>query len=312
RRGAAASPGRCAGRPRAARAPRRRGTQGWAPSGGTVPSPAVTVRTPPPPPAADPAALVELATDVALRAARLLLDGVGRARATVETKSSATDMVSEMDRAAEHLILDALLGARPDDGIVAEEGSSRPGTSGVRWVVDPLDGTTNYLYGLPGWAVSIAAEDDGGVVAGVVVDGVQGEVFSATRGGGARLDGEPITCSAKDDPATALVGTGFGYDPRRRAAQGAVVAELLPRGRGLRRPLLGRLRPARRLLRGRTGRLGPRGRWPDRRGGGRGRDRDRRRAGPPGLGLRGRARPGRSAPWSPVLARRTECAVNHR
>lgn len=195
----------------------------------------MTVRTPPPPPAADPAALVELATDVALRAARLLLDGVGRARATVETKSSATDMVSEMDRAAEHLIVDALLGARPDDGIVAEEGSSRPGTSGVRWVVDPLDGTTNYLYGLPGWAVSIAAEDEAGVVAGVVADGVQGEVFSATRGGGARLDGEPIACSAKDDPATALVGTGFGYDPRRRAAQGAVVAELLPRVRDIRR-----------------------------------------------------------------------------
>src|SRR5690606_31146744 len=211
------------------------GNAGVGAIGGTVPSPAVTVRTPPPPPAADPAALVELATDVALRAARLRVGRVGRARATVETKSSATDMVSEMDRAAEHLIVDALLGARPDDGIVAEEGSSRPGTSGVRWVVDPLDGTTNYLYGLPGWAVSIAAEDDGGVVAGVVVDGVQGEVFSATRGGGARLDGEPITCSAKDDPATALVGTGFGYDPRRRAAQGAVVAELLPRVRDIRR-----------------------------------------------------------------------------
>src|SRR5690606_41659611 len=107
------------------------------------------------------------------------------------------------------------LGARPDDGIVAEEGSSRPGTSGVRWVVDPLDGTTNYLYGLPGWAVSIAAEDDGGVVAGVVVDGVQGEVFSATRGGGARLDGEPSTCSAKDVPETELAGTSCEPDTLR-------------------------------------------------------------------------------------------------
>ncbi|HLT68795.1 MAG TPA: inositol monophosphatase family protein [Acidimicrobiales bacterium] len=195
----------------------------------------MTARPTPPPPPADPADLVELATDVARRAARLLLDGVGRARATVETKSTATDMVSEMDRAAERLIVDALLDARPDDGIVAEEGSARPGTSGIRWVVDPLDGTTNYLYGLPGWSVSIAAEDDAGVVVGVVADAVAGEVFSATRGGGARLDGEPIACSAADDPATALVGTGFGYDSRRRAAQGAVVAGLLPRVRDIRR-----------------------------------------------------------------------------
>jgi myo-inositol-1(or 4)-monophosphatase len=184
---------------------------------------------------ADPAALVDLAADVAGRAVALLLDGYHRARTLIETKSSATDMVSEMDRASEQLIVAALLAARPDDGIVAEEGSARAGTSGVRWVVDPLDGTTNYLYGLPGWAVSIAAEDDHGVVAGVVADSIHGEVFSATRGGGARRNGEPIACTAETDLAKALVGTGFGYGAPRRRAQGAVVAELLPSIRDIRR-----------------------------------------------------------------------------
>jgi myo-inositol-1(or 4)-monophosphatase len=133
-------------------------------------------------------------------------------------------MVSALDRASEQLIVDALLAERPHDGVLGEEGSERSGTSGVRWVIDPLDGTTNYLYGHPGWNVSIAAEDASGVVAGVVADGAQGEVFTATRGGGARRD-----------LATALVGTGFGYAPERRQAQGAVVAELLPRVRDIRR-----------------------------------------------------------------------------
>jgi myo-inositol-1(or 4)-monophosphatase len=184
---------------------------------------------------AEPAALVALAADAAGRAVALLLDGFHRARTRVETKSSATDMVSEMDRASEQLIVTALLAARPDDGIVAEEGSARTGTSGIRWVIDPLDGTTNYLYGLPGWAVSIAAEDDRGVVAGVVADGVHGEVFSATRGGGARRDGEPIACTSETDLSRALVGTGFGYGAPRRRAQGAVVAALLPSIRDIRR-----------------------------------------------------------------------------
>jgi myo-inositol-1(or 4)-monophosphatase len=197
----------------------------------------MTERPAPPaaPPAPDPEALVELAADVAGRAVRLLLDGVERARATVETKATATDMVSELDRASEQLIVSALLAERPDDGVMGEEGSTTPGTSGLRWVIDPLDGTTNYLYGHPGWNVSIAAEDARGVVAGVVADGVHGEVFTAIRGGGARLDGVPIRCAPGPDLATALVGTGFGYDPERRRAQGAVVADLLPRIRDVRR-----------------------------------------------------------------------------
>ena len=183
----------------------------------------------------DPAELVDLATDVAARAVELLLGGEAHGRATATSKSTATDMVSEMDRASERLIVDALLAVRPDDGIVGEEGAERSGTSGLRWVVDPLDGTTNYLYGLPGWNVSIAAEDDEGVVAGVVADAVRGEVFTATRGGGAWRDGVPISCAAADDLATALIGTGFGYSVERRRVQGLVVGGLLPRVRDIRR-----------------------------------------------------------------------------
>jgi myo-inositol-1(or 4)-monophosphatase len=190
--------------------------------------------TPAPPPP-DPGALVELASVVAGRAVRLLLGGQGRTRLRVETKVSATDMVSEMDHASEQLIVEGLLAERPDDGIVGEEGSERQGTSGLRWVIDPLDGTTNYLYDHPGWAVSIAAEDAHGTVAGVVADGVHGEVFTATRGGGARRNGTPIACSDARSLATALIGTGFGYRSERRRAQGEVVAALLPRVRDIRR-----------------------------------------------------------------------------
>jgi myo-inositol-1(or 4)-monophosphatase len=179
--------------------------------------------------------LVKLAEDVARRAGALLLEGVDRRRTRVETKSTATDMVSEMDRAAEDLIVGALLATRPDDGIVAEEGSARAGTSGVRWVIDPLDGTTNYLYRLPGWGVSVAAERDGEVVAGAVLDAVHDEMFTATQGGGAWRNGDRIAASAQDVLALALVGTGFGYDPERRRAQAAILTGLLPDVRDIRR-----------------------------------------------------------------------------
>jgi myo-inositol-1(or 4)-monophosphatase len=190
---------------------------------------------PAPPSPAAPEELLALATDVATRAARLLRDGQGRERTSVETKSTRTDMVSEMDRASEGLIVRELLTARPQDGIVGEEGSARAGTSGLRWVVDPLDGTTNYLYGFPGWSVSIAAEDDTGVVAGVVVDPVHREVFAATRGGGARRNGEPIACSAQTVLAETLVATGFNYDADRRRRQAEVLVDLLPQVRDIRR-----------------------------------------------------------------------------
>jgi myo-inositol-1(or 4)-monophosphatase len=144
-------------------------------------------------------------------------------------------MVSDADRDAETLIREALAAERPEDGLLGEEGSQAEGASGRRWVVDPLDGTTNYLYGFPAWAVSIALEDAEGVAVGVVHDPLRGETFAAERGDGARLDGEAIAVSGADELDTALIGTGFGYDAQRRAQQAEVVAKLLPRVRDIRR-----------------------------------------------------------------------------
>ncbi len=165
-------------------------------------------------------ALLTLASQLAQDASALLLDGLTRARSSVTTKSTSTDMVTEMDRAAEAFIADGIRSARPDDGIVGEEGTADPGTSGVRWVIDPIDGTTNYLYGLSGFGVSIAAEVDGEAVAGVVADPVRGDLYTATKGGGANLNGSRVRVSALTDLAGALVGTGFAYDASR-----AVVAK---------------------------------------------------------------------------------------
>jgi myo-inositol-1(or 4)-monophosphatase len=182
-----------------------------------------------------PDELLVLAETVARAAGALLLEGLDQVRTDVQTKSTGTDMVSEMDRAAEALIVEGLLGRRPDDGMVGEEGTDQSGTSGVRWVVDPLDGTTNYLYGLAGFGVSIAAEHDGVAVAGVVLDVVRNELFAATRGGGATRDGRPITASALTDLGSALIATGFSYAAERRARQAAVLVEVLPRIRDIRR-----------------------------------------------------------------------------
>jgi len=195
----------------------------------------VSAAAPAPPGTPDPEALVALAVDVAAEAAALLVEGLGRARALVDTKTTVTDMVTEMDRASERLVVDALLAARPDDGVLGEEGTDHLGTSGVRWIVDPLDGTTNYLYRHAGFAVSIAAELDGEVVAGVVHDPLHGEVFTATRGGGARRNGVPVAASSEDRLGHALVATGFAYDPARRARQAAVLARIIPSIRDIRR-----------------------------------------------------------------------------
>lgn len=188
--------------------------------------------TPAPP---TPADLLTLATDAAHRAADLLLAGRLRAQATAETKSTDTDMVSELDRASEQLVVSTLLSERPGDGIIGEEGSDREGTTGLRWVIDPLDGTTNYLYGHPGWAVSIAVENAEGVVAGVICDPVHGETYTATRGGGAQRNGEPIRQSGCTELSTALVATGFSYRSERRRAQAEALVEILPRVRDIRR-----------------------------------------------------------------------------
>jgi myo-inositol-1(or 4)-monophosphatase len=184
---------------------------------------------------AEPEALKELAVTVAEEAGVLLRERVGLVRKIVSTKSSITDMVTEVDAAAERMIVDMLLAARPHDGILAEEGSVRAGTSGVRWVIDPLDGTTNFLYRFPAFAVSIAAEVDGESVAGVVHDASRAATFAASLGGGATLDGKPIHVSAETDPGRSLVGTGFGYEARRRVVQGAILARVIPHIRDIRR-----------------------------------------------------------------------------
>jgi myo-inositol-1(or 4)-monophosphatase len=185
--------------------------------------------------------LLDLAVDVAREAADLVATGRASAATAVDVKSSPTDVVTAVDKASERLIAERLLAARPDDGLLGEEGASRTGTSGVRWVVDPIDGTVNFLYDLPAYAVSIAAEVDGAVVAGAVLNVATGELFTASTGGGANLSSPSrpgsrrLTGSRPASLAQTLVATGFGYREEQRRAQGAVVARLLPRVRDIRR-----------------------------------------------------------------------------
>jgi myo-inositol-1(or 4)-monophosphatase len=166
--------------------------------------------------------------------------GRGTAGEHVDVKSSSVDLVTAVDRASEELVVGRLLGARPDDGLLGEEGGERLGTTGVRWIVDPIDGTTNFVYDVPAYAVSIATEVDGRVQAGAVLNAATGELFTATLGGGAHVSGPgrepaPLRCAAPASLAQALVATGFGYRAEQRRAQGAVVARLLPEIRDIRR-----------------------------------------------------------------------------
>jgi myo-inositol-1(or 4)-monophosphatase len=186
----------------------------------------------------DATELLELAKTAAGRAGALLAELAPRRRdlrATASVKSSITDLVTAADVEAEAAILDVLLGSRPDDAILAEEGSSRAGSSPVTWVIDPLDGTTNFVYGYGGFAVSIAAEVDEVVVAGVVHDPIAGETFAATLGGGATLNEQAMTQSDAAALGAALIATGFGYQPAERSAQGRILPYLLPAVRDIRR-----------------------------------------------------------------------------
>ena len=184
----------------------------------------------------DLAPLRQLATDVAEEAGALLLAALHDVRTDVGTKSTGTDMVSEMDRASEELIVSRIVAARPHDGIVGEEGATRSGSTGVRWVVDPLDGTTNYLYRLPGWNVSVGAEIDGVPVVGAVVVPTHGDTFAAAAGLGATRNGVPLRLPDEAPPlAEALVGTGFAYDAGIRRRQAAFLVEVIPLVRDIRR-----------------------------------------------------------------------------
>jgi myo-inositol-1(or 4)-monophosphatase len=201
----------------------------------------------------DPEALLRIAVGAAGEAGRLLASWRGDERPeVVDTKSSPTDVVTEMDRRSEALITEWIRAIRPGDTILGEEGGQTlgghqdPDVAGdrdrVRWVVDPLDGTVNYLYGLPDWAVSIAAEVDGTILAGVVEVPRFGETFTAMAGRGAWLHRAgsreaaiALRCNSGVALGQALVGTGFGYDSGRRRVQGEVVAALLPHVRDIRR-----------------------------------------------------------------------------
>jgi myo-inositol-1(or 4)-monophosphatase len=193
----------------------------------------------------DPAELLALAVDVAREAGDLVAAGRADAAVAVAVKSTPTDVVTAVDKASEELITGRLLAARPDDGLLGEEGAARTGSSGVRWLVDPIDGTVNFLYDLPAYAVSIAAEVDGVVVAGAVLNVATGELFTASAGGGAYVSGPArpgstgarrrLTGSSPKSLEQTLVATGFGYRVEQRRAQGEAVARLLPRVRDIRR-----------------------------------------------------------------------------
>ncbi len=183
----------------------------------------------------DPQRLAALAEEVAREAGAQLREAFAGAHRGVSAKSTPTDLVSEADTAAEELIRARLAAARPEDGMLGEEGSDSAGSSGLRWVVDPLDGTINFLFGLPQWAVSIAVQEGEQTIAGVVYDPNRDECWSATLDGDALLDGSPLRGSGRTELATALVGTGFGYDAEVRAAQAQGAARLLPRVRDIRR-----------------------------------------------------------------------------
>jgi myo-inositol-1(or 4)-monophosphatase len=188
--------------------------------------------------------LLEVAVAAARMAGGLLLE---RARAgrelEVSSKSTPTDLVSEADLAAERAIEGLLAEHRPDDGFVGEEGGSAQGTSGLDWVVDPLDGTVNFLFGIPQWCVSVAVRDGHGTLAGAVYDPNRDELFTATRDGAARLSGlagaVELKGAGRREPATelasAMVATGFAYDARVRAAQANVLARAVGEVRDIRR-----------------------------------------------------------------------------
>jgi myo-inositol-1(or 4)-monophosphatase len=183
----------------------------------------------------DARVLLDLATEATRSAGALLLERFERPARGVSTKSSPTDLVSDADRDAEKLLVTMVEAERPEDGILGEEGGGRTSASGLRWILDPLDGTVNFLFGIPAWCVSVAVEDTRGTLVGVVHDPTRDETFSAVRGDGARLNGEAIEVSARGDLATALIGTGFAYDVRGRTVQASLIPHVLPRVRDIRR-----------------------------------------------------------------------------
>ncbi|MFV0258359.1 MAG: inositol monophosphatase family protein [Acidimicrobiales bacterium] len=193
-----------------------------------------------PPPASGSAAPLHhqlglVSAAIALEAGRMAAAEAHLARSTVRTKATPTDLVTAVDTATEALVVDRLQTNRPHDGLAGEEGARRTGTSGVTWHIDPIDGTTNLVYGVGGFAVSIAAEIDGEMVAAAVYDPTGDRLFRAVRDGGAWANDVPISCRTTDRLDTALVATGFAYDAEVRRSQAETLVEVLPRVRDIRR-----------------------------------------------------------------------------
>ena len=181
--------------------------------------------------------LLGIASEVARGAGALLAErfqsGVAQ---EIRSKSTPTDLVSEADIEAERHIRREIADKRPHDGFLGEEGEAEQGSSGLRWVVDPLDGTVNYLFGIPQWCVSVALQDEQGSLVGAVYDPNRRELFTAIRGGPASLNGEHLEPPARRRQLeTAMIATGFAYDAKVRAAQAKVLERLLPRVRDIRR-----------------------------------------------------------------------------
>lgn len=188
------------------------------------------VLTPIPPFVSDMLAdeLRALARSMAIEAADLLRTEVQRTDLVVSNKSSPSDWVTEVDQQIESLLVERIVTARPADGIVGEEGTDRPSSSGVRWLLDPIDGTTNFMHGIPGFAVSIAAELDGITIVGVVADPLHQLLYEATRGGGASCNGAAIAVRSVDRLDSAIIGTGFSYNAQRRRQQLDLITAVLP------------------------------------------------------------------------------------
>jgi myo-inositol-1(or 4)-monophosphatase len=182
---------------------------------------------------ADLEPLRDLAVRVAERAAEIHRHGRERGF-EVREKTSAADLVTDVDREAERVVVEGILAERPDDGILGEEGTDRTGATGVRWVIDPLDGTANFVRGHPAYCVCVGVEVDGESVVGVVIDSL-GVRTDGARGAGAIRAGRPIRPSTHADLSSAVVATGFGYDRRERARQVAVASHVIPRVADIRR-----------------------------------------------------------------------------
>ncbi len=179
--------------------------------------------------------LLDLATEIAAEAAAVVARYAAERTYVVETKSTPTDLVTEADRETEALVVRRIRQARPDDGLLGEEGALHAGTTGIRWLIDPIDGTTNFVYGIPAYSVSIGVEREGRMIAGVVNDVALGEAYTAALGGGAHMNGRAITVSARTELSSSLWGIGFAYDVLRRGNQANFYDRVLTHIRDVRR-----------------------------------------------------------------------------